>query len=222
MNATAAWNAVRRNEDAGAGMKIAILETGPRPEPSLPPKTTSLKTPPGYPPMQTFSELLLVSTTTKFDRSPQLCFHPCGWQRPEILPRPDPRPRNDYSPRRPNWSWQLYQQSCAACGAQYRAGSNAPSFGMAPESPIWGNYKIFGVATNQRRRLRMMRYLKRWKTQLTTIWMSLSSLFSAAHMLRKRPAGYRRGLRMRPRESPCDLVSARWLRWPSKPAMGGG
>src|SRR5260370_19651863 len=136
MNAPAAWNAFGGMENAGAGMKIAILDTGiDQNHPSF--QDSSLKTPAGYP-------LCNVPNCSSFTNNKVIVARSyvsilAAGSNPNN-PAADSRP-DDYSPR------DRVGHGSATASSSPAAPNTCPAqvtiVGMAPKAYL-GNYKIFG------------------------------------------------------------------------------
>src|SRR5260370_2094317 len=136
MNAPAAWNALGGMQNAGAGMKIAILDTGiDQNHASF--QDTSLKMPAGYP-------LCNVPNCSSFSNNKatvdpsyvSILAHGSDPNNPADDSRPD-----DYSPR-DRVGHGSATASCAAA-APNTGPAQITIVGMAPKAYL-GNYKIFG------------------------------------------------------------------------------
>src|SRR5258706_4589078 len=136
MNAPAAWNALGGMQNAGAGMKIAVLDTGiDQNHPSF--QDTSLKTPAGYP-------LCNVPNCSSFTNNKEIVARSyvsilAAGSDPNH-PAADSRP-DDYSPR-DRIGHGSATASCAAA-APNTGPAQITIVGMAPKAYL-GNYKIFG------------------------------------------------------------------------------
>jgi uncharacterized protein (TIGR03437 family) len=136
MNAPAAWNALGGMQNAGAGMKIAILDTGiDQNHPSF--QDTSLKMPAGYP-------LCNVPNCSSFTNNKVIVARSyvsilAAGSDPNN-PAADSRP-DDYSPR-DRIGHGSATASCAAA-APNTGPAQITIVGMAPKAYL-GNYKIFG------------------------------------------------------------------------------
>ena len=136
MNAPAAWNSLGGMQNAGAGMKIAILDTGiDQNHPSF--QDTSLKMPAGYP-------LCNVPNCSSFTNNKVIVARSyvsilAAGSDPNN-PAADSRP-DDYSPR-DRIGHGSATASCAAA-APNTGPAQITIVGMAPKAYL-GNYKIFG------------------------------------------------------------------------------
>jgi len=136
MNAPAAWNALGGMQNAGAGMKIAILDTGiDQNHPSF--QDTSLKTPAGFP-------ICNVANCSSFTNNKVIVARSyvsilAAGSDPKN-PAADSRP-DDYSPR-DRVGHGSATASCAAA-APNTGPAQITIVGMAPKAYL-GNYKIFG------------------------------------------------------------------------------
>ncbi len=145
MNGTLAWNAVGGLSNAGAGIKIAILDTGiDQTHPAF--QDPSLSAPSGFPKCTTGHPEDCAYTTNKVivARSyvRQLALAGAAANNPAATSQPD-----DYSPR-DRIGHGTATASCAAgftnTGAATSTGGGQVTFtGMAPKAFL-GNYKIFG------------------------------------------------------------------------------
>ncbi len=134
MNAPAAWNALGGMQNAGAGIKIAILDTGiDQNHPSF--QDASLKTPAGYPLCNVPNCSSFTNNKVIVARS-YVSFLAAGSD--PNNPAADSRP-DDYSPR----DRIGHGSATASCAAAVPNTGSVTIVGMAPKAYL-GNYKIFG------------------------------------------------------------------------------
>jgi len=136
LNAPAAWNALGGMQNAGAGMKIAIIDTGiDQAHPAF--QDSSLPMPAGYP-------MCSVSDCASFTNNKVIVARSYVRQlaagSDPNNPAADSRP-DDYSPRDRSGHGTA-TASCAAAASTIAVAGFAIS-GMAPKAYL-GNYKIFG------------------------------------------------------------------------------
>src|SRR5579864_1271105 len=138
MNAPAAWNALGGMQNAGAGMKIAILDTGiDQTHPAF--QDNSLPMPAGYP-ICNGSDCAFTSNKVIVARS---YVRELAAGSDPNNPAADSRP-DDYSPR-DRTGHGTATASCAAAISNIGPAGLSIS-GMAPKAYL-GNYKIFGSPT---------------------------------------------------------------------------
>lgn len=133
LNAPAAWSAVGGPQNGGAGVKIAILDTGiDQTHPAF--QDPSLAMPAGYPlcsPGDCDFTSAKVIVARSYVRQLAAGSDPNN-------PAADSRP-DDYTPR----DRDGHGTSVASCAAASGAGGTVPIRGMAPKAYL-GNYKIYG------------------------------------------------------------------------------
>ena len=135
MNAPAAWNALGGAQNAGAGMKIAIIDTGiDQTHPTF--QDSTLATPAGYP-ICSGADCAFTSNKVIVARS---YVRQLAAGSDKNNPAADSRP-DDYSPR--DRSGHGTATASSAAGEPATGPSGLTISGMAPKAYL-GNYKIFG------------------------------------------------------------------------------
>ncbi len=136
LNASSAWNALGGIQNAGAGMKIAIIDTGiDQSHPAF--QDSALKAPPGYPVCNVPNCASFTNNKVIVARSyVPLIAAGSDPNNPAADSRPD-----DYSPRDRSGHGTA-TASCAA-GVSNTGPAQITISGMAPKAYL-GNYKIFG------------------------------------------------------------------------------
>jgi subtilisin family serine protease len=132
LNAPAAWNALGAVQDAGRGVKIAILDSGiDQTHPAF--QDGSLPVPGGYPICEG-SDCAFTSNKVIVARSYVHQLAAGSMQNPAADSRPD-----DYSPR----DHDGHGTAVASCAAGNWTAGSTTLWGMAPKAYL-GNYKIYG------------------------------------------------------------------------------